>query len=52
MKSISPLIAGLVTVLATPVSHAMAWGVEGHAVVAGIAEAHLTDAARAQVRSL
>ena len=31
---------------------AMAWGVEGHAVVADIAEAHLTDPARRQVRAL
>jgi hypothetical protein len=31
---------------------ALAWGVEGHAVVADIADAHLTDAARKQVRAL
>jgi hypothetical protein len=36
----------------TPASHALAWGAEGHAVVADIAEAHLTDAARLQVRAL
>ena len=31
---------------------ALAWGVEGHAVVADIADAHLTDPARRQVRAL
>jgi hypothetical protein len=35
-----------------PMRPALAWGAEGHAVVADIAEGHLTDAARKQVRAL
>lgn len=34
------------------IGHAAAWGPEGHAIVAEIAEARLTDAARAQVSQL
>jgi S1/P1 Nuclease len=45
------LIVGVLVAL-TPASRALAWGAEGHAVVADIAEAHLTDAARLQVRAL
>ena len=39
----------MVTIHGTP---ALAWGTEGHAVVADIAAAHLTDPARRQVRAL
>jgi hypothetical protein len=32
--------------------HAWTWGREGHEVIAEIADAHLTDTVRAQVRDL
>lgn len=51
MKLLPPLaIAALA--IATPTAHALAWGVEGHAIIADIAEAHLTEAAHRQVRLL
>jgi hypothetical protein len=46
------VLAVVVLALAQSVQPAYAWGVEGHAVVADIAEAHLSDAARQQVRAL
>ena len=39
-------------ILVMPTRSALAWGAEGHAVVADIAEAHLTEVARRQVRAL
>ena len=42
-------IAIAVAMVTTP---AFAWGPEGHAIIADIAEAHLTDAARSKVQSL
>jgi hypothetical protein len=45
------LIAAAVLAYAAPTG-AFAWGVEGHAIVADIAEARLTPAAKAQVVSM
>ena len=39
-------------VIVLPLTPALAWGVEGHAVVADIAEARLTESARRQVHAL
>lgn len=46
----SVLVSFAVLLLAAP--SAFAWGPEGHAIVADIAQAHLTPAASAQVRKL
>ena len=45
------VVAVLVTALGDP-RPAGAWGTEGHAVIADIAEAHLTPRARTAVRDL
>lgn len=48
----SALLLATSAVAAVAPMQAMAWGKEGHAIVAAIAEAHLTPAARAQVQQL
>jgi hypothetical protein len=50
LRMTAPAALFLSTVLGA--GHALAWGPEGHAIVAEIAEARLTDAARAQVAQL
>ena len=50
LRMTAPAALLLSTVLGA--GHAAAWGPEGHAIVAEIAEARLTDAARAQVAQL
>lgn len=49
MRSLTSLLAGASLVVSTP---ALAWGYEGHEVVADIARAELTLAVRAQVDAL
>ena len=51
MKSPLPLLAGIAILAALP-STALAWGPEGHAIVADIAEAHLDAHARTEVEHL